>query len=173
MLNAASAIHIHALTPLSLKHEPGSCLVGAHSSGIKILCGVILLCNCNEGLLSPRVSEKCCCSMDALFFVLSWAWFWMAVPSRALEEPSGIIAALSAAVGNEASIALLFHMAVRGLGKSWWDPSRESKLRNVLKLSCRDTLWCLKEAAEVLCLDVQVGIQDFGGFYPYVFMTQP
>lgn len=40
------------------------------------------------------------------------------MPSIALENPPGIIAAPSAAVGNEASIALLFHMAVRGLGKS-------------------------------------------------------
>lgn len=95
----------------------------------------------------------------------------MTVPSIALEEPTGIIAALSAVVDNEASVALLFHVAVRGLGKRF--SSTENKLRNVLKSTCRDTLWCLKEAPEVLCLDVQVGIQDFGVFFPYVFLTQP
>lgn len=93
----------------------------------------------------------------------------MTVPFIALGEPTGVIAALSAVVGNEASIALLFHVAVRGPGKSWWDPSIENKLRNVLKLSCRDTLWCLKDPAEILCLDVQVGIRDFGGFFSPMF----
>lgn len=53
--------------PQADEAEPGLCLVGAHPSGIKILCGVILICNCSEGLLSPQVSETCFCSRDALF----------------------------------------------------------------------------------------------------------